>query len=333
MSATNKLRWGILGVANINNRLLPAFAKAPHVDLRAIASRDPARAQAAAKASGIPRAHGSYEALLADPDVDAVYIPLPNHLHAPFTRQAADAGKHVLCEKPLTPTEAEAWPLIDYCKSKDVQLMDGFMWPHHPRTPLLRRTIDQGRIGQVVRVAGAFTFHLPLDPGNIRLRPETAGGSLLDVGCYPVFGLRWAFAAEPVRAWATARFEHGVDLAMSGVVWLADGRVGTFDCGFTTPMRQWLEITGTEGVIRVPQMWIPDARAAFAIERDGREPEVIETPGHDQIVCMLEDFSLAVLENRPVRPEPREAALTLCLLDALGRSAREGRAVDVASAQ
>jgi predicted dehydrogenase len=329
MSATNKLRWGILGVAKINDRLLPAFAKAAHVDLRAIASRDLARAQAAARAAGIPRAHGSYEALLADPDIDAVYIPLPNHLHAPWARQAADAGKHVLCEKPLTPTEADAWPLIDHCKSKGVQLMDGFMWPHHPRTALLRRTIEEGAIGQVVRVAGAFTFRLPLDPGNIRLRPETAGGSLLDVGCYPVYGIRWAFGAEPVRAWATARFEKGVDLEMSGVLSLADGRVGTFDCGFTTPLRQWLEITGSEGMIRVPQMWLPEARAAFIIERDGHDPEPIETPGHDQIVCLLDDFSQAVLEKRPVRPEPREAALTLRVLDALARSAREGRAVDV----
>src|SRR5439155_5409528 len=138
----------------------------------------------AAVAANIPRAHGSYEALLADPDIDAVYIPLPNHLHAAYTRQAADAGKHVLCEKPLTVNEADAWPLIDYCKSKGVVLMDGFMWPHHPRTALIRRKIDEGIIGQVVRVGGAFTFRLPLEPANIRLRPEMGGGSLLDVGCY-----------------------------------------------------------------------------------------------------------------------------------------------------
>jgi predicted dehydrogenase len=326
--AENKLRWGILGVAKINDRLLPGFARARHVDLRAIASRDMAKAQAAARAVGIPRAHGSYEALLADPDVDAVYIPLPNHLHDPWTRRAADAGKHVLCEKPLTPTAAEARALVDYCKGKGVSLMDGFMWPHHPRTPLLRRKIDEGAIGRVVRVAGAFTFRLPPDPGNIRLRPETAGGSLLDVGCYPVYGIRWAFAAEPVRAYATARFENGVDVQMSGLVWLADGRVGAFDCGFTTPQRQWLEITGSEGVIRVPQMWVPDARAAFSIERDGQATEVIETPA-DQIACMLDDFSRAVLERAPVRPDPDEAVRTLRVLDALARSAREGKPIDV----
>ncbi len=329
MSATTRLRWGILGVAKINDRLLPAFARARHVELLAIASRDADRARAAARAAGIPRAHGSYEALLADPDVAAVYIPLPNHLHEPYTRLAADAGKHVLCEKPLTPAAASARALVDYCKSKGVQLMDGFMWPHHPRTAVIRKKIDEGAIGSVVRVAGAFTFRLPPDPDNIRLRPETAGGSLLDVGCYPVYGIRWAFAAEPVRAWASARFHNGVDLEMTGLVWLADGRVGAFDCGFTTPLRQWLEITGTEGVLRVPQMWLPDARAAFTIERDGRSPEVIETPGHDQIVCMLDDFSRAVLERRPVQPDADQAVGTLRVLDALARSAREEQTINV----
>jgi predicted dehydrogenase len=329
MTATNRLRWGILGVAKINDRLLPGFAKATHVELRAIASRDLARAQAAARKANIPRAHGSYESLLADRDIDAVYIPLPNHLHDPVTRLAADAGKHILCEKPLTPDPASARALIDYCASKGVKLMDGFMWPHHPRTALLRRKIDEGAIGQVVRVAGAFTFRLPPDPANIRLKPETAGGSLLDVGCYPLYGIRWAFTAEPGRAWATARYEHGVDVEMSGVVWLADGRVATFDCGFTTPLRQWLEITGTEGVIQVPQMWLPDERAAFTIDREGKGIEVIETPGHDQIVCMLEDFSRAVLDGTPVWPSAEEAERTLRVLDALARSAREGRAVEV----
>jgi predicted dehydrogenase len=329
MTATTKLRWGILGVAKINNRLLPGFAKAHRADLRAIASRDPGRAQAAAQAAGIPTAHGSYEALLADPAIDAVYIPLPNHLHDRWTRLAADAGKHILCEKPLTPTAAEALALVDYCKEKGVRLMDGFMWPHHPRTALLRRKLDEGAIGRVVRVAGTFTFALPPDPANIRLRPDTAGGSLLDVGCYPVFGIRWAFGAEPVRVFATARWEHDVDVEMTGLVWLADGRVGAFDCGFTMPQRQWLEITGSEGVLRVPQMWVPDARAEYILERDGREPEVVRCEGHDQIASMLDDFAAAVLDGAPVLLDPAEAVRTLRVLDALARSAREGRVIDV----
>src|SRR5207247_5448794 len=146
-------------------------------------------------------AYGSYEELRADPDVDAVYIPLPNSLHAEWTRKAAEHGKHVLCEKPLCPTAAEAADLVAYCRAAGVRLMDGFMWPHHPRTRRIRQMLDDGVIGPVQRVTAAFTFKMdPLSTDNIRLQPAMGGGSLLDVGCYPVFGIRWAFGAEPVRA-------------------------------------------------------------------------------------------------------------------------------------
>jgi xylose dehydrogenase (NAD/NADP) len=326
MPPSEKLRWGVLGVAKINDRLVPAFRQSAFAELRAVASRTAERAEAAAKAAGVPVAHGSYEALLDDPTVDAVYIPLPNTLHAEWTRRAAERGKHILCEKPLTPTAAEARELVAFCAARKVRLMDGFMWPHHPRTAQLRQFLDGGGIGRVERVAGAFTFPLkPLDPNNIRLRSDMAGGSLLDVGCYPVYGIRWAFGAEPVRVWATARHLHGVDVEMNGVVWLADGRVGAFDCGFTLPLRGWLEITGTEGVVRVPEMWLPGPRAEYFIQREGRPVEEATVEGHDQIVCMIDDFSRSALAGAPPRPEVDEAVKTLRVLDALARSAREGK--------
>jgi predicted dehydrogenase len=324
-----KLRWGILGVARINERLLPGFAKAKNAELRAIASRSAERARQAAAAAGIPTAYGSYEALLDDPTIDAVYNPLPNTLHAEWTRKAAQRGKHVLCEKPLCPTAAEAQELVDFCRARGVRLMDGFMWPHHPRTAKLRQFLDQGGIGEVRRVSGAFTFALPMDPANIRLRPETAGGSLLDVGCYPVYGIRWAFGAEPVAVAARAVYRYGVDVEMSGLLWLADGRLATFDCGFTQPLRQWLEVAGTEGVVLVCDMWLPADRAVFTVEREGRAPEKVAVEGEDQIVHMLEDFGRAVLHNEPVQPPPEEAVKTLRVLDALAKSAREGRVVEV----
>ncbi len=323
------LRWGILGVAKINERLLPAFAVAADADLVAIASRSPERARDAAAAAGIPAAHGSYEALLADPAVEAVYIPLPNTLHAEWTRRAADAGKHVLCEKPLAPTAAEAAELVAHCRKKGVRLMDGFMWPHHARTSRLRLLLDGGTIGAVRHVVGTFTFTLPLDPNNIRLRPELAGGSLLDVGCYPVYGIRWAFQAEPMRVYATARTLYGVDVAVSGVLEFGDGGVGLFDCGFTAPMRQWVEITGTEGVVRVPEMWVPQGPADYVIAKDGRGPERVVVEARDQVVCMIEDFGRAVRAGRDPQPAPEEAVRTLKVLDALARSAREGRPVEV----
>src|SRR5208283_4336694 len=155
---TRKLRWGILGVANNNKRVLPAFAKATHAELRAIASRSLERAQAAAAVAGIPTAYGSYERLLDDPLIDAIYNPLPNSLHAEWTMKAAEHGKHVLCEKPLAPTAAEAQRVVHFCRTKGVCLMDGFAWPHHPRTVRLRQMLDSQVLGELRRVTGTFTF-------------------------------------------------------------------------------------------------------------------------------------------------------------------------------
>jgi predicted dehydrogenase len=329
MITRRKVRWGILGVAKINNRLLPGFRAAARAELTAIASRDASRAAIAAKAAGIPTAHGSYEALLDDPSVDAVYIPLPNTLHAEWTRKAADRGKHVLCEKPLTPMAAEAAELVAFCRAKGVQLMDGFMWPHHPRTARLRRLLDAGSLGTIVRVTGAFTFLLDLEPANIRLQPELGGGSLLDVGCYPVYGIRWAFGAEPKAVYARGAYDQGVDVAMTGMVWFADGRTATFDCGFTQPLRGWLEITGREASVFVPEMWVPGRRANYFIRREGREPEEVVVEGEDQIARMIDNFSDAVQNGNSVRPSTDEAVKTLRVLDALARSAREGREVSL----
>jgi len=330
MPPTEPLRWGILGVAKINDRLLPAFSRATGARLTAIASRSLERAQAAAQAAGIPRALGSYEALLDDPEIDAVYNPLPNTLHAEWTRRAADRGKHVLCEKPLSPTAAEGRALVDHCRAKGVVLMEGFMWPHHPRTARLRQFLDEGSIGAVRRVAGAFTFRMqPLDPNNIRLRPELAGGSLLDVGCYPVYGIRWALGAEPVKAYATATYHDGVDIEMNGILWFPDRRMAAFDCGFTHPFRRWLEITGTEAVVWIPELWIPLPRATYYVYREGKPVEEVAVEGEDQVQHMIENFSRAVLENRPVTPPPEEAVKTLRVLDTLAKSAREGCVVDI----
>jgi predicted dehydrogenase len=325
-----KLRWGILGVAKINERLLHAFAKADHAELQAIASRSLDRARSAATAAGIPFAYGSYETLLNDPAVDAVYNPLPNTLHADWTIKAAERGKHILCEKPLAPTAAEAQRVIDVCRAKGVHLMDGFMWPHHPRTARLRQLLDSGGLGEIRRVTGTFTFPLkPLTSVNIRLQPELGGGSLLDIGCYPVYAIRWTFGAEPQRVYATATYHNSVDVEMNGILWFADGRVGTFDCGFTLPLRGWLEIVGTEALVRIPEMWLPPRHATWILQSTGGTGEEFAIEDEDQIVQMVENFSLAALENRPVHPPPEEAVRTLRVLDALAQSAREGRIVAV----
>jgi predicted dehydrogenase len=323
------LRWGILGVAKINDRLLPAFAQARGIELVGLASRSFDKARAAAAEAQLPNAYGSYEALLADQTIDVVYIPLPNHLHGEWVRRAADAGKHILCEKPLTPTAIEAESVISYCRARGVRLMDGFMWPHHPRTHRLKAFLNFGGIGTIHRVTSAFTFQLPVDPQNIRYQADAGGGSLLDVGCYPVYGIRWAMGAEPVKVYATATFVHGVDLCLSGTLWFANGAVATFDSGFQAPLRGWLEITGSTGVVRVPEMWLPGPDAEYEIHRDDRPMEVVCNPGANQIVCMLEAFAAAIREEHDPNPSPDEALKTLRVLDALWESATTGREVGV----
>lgn len=329
---SSKLRWGILGVAAINDRLIPAFRASTTAELRAIASRSLDKAQASAAAHGIPTAYGSYEALLADPTIDAVYNPLPNHLHDEWTRKAAEAGKHILCEKPLTCDAASAAALIAYCRARGVRLMDGFMWPHHPRTHKLRRFLDSGAIGTVKKVVAAFTFNLTgLPTSNIRMQPEAGGGGLLDVGCYTTYAIRWWMQREPVKVWAAASYVNGVDVAMSGVMIFDDGATASFDCGFTHPLRTWVEIVGSEAVIRVPNLWIPDERAVFHVCRQqgdfGESVEVVETPGENQMVHMLDDFAAAVAEHREPYPNPDEAVKSLRVMDALAKSAREGREI------
>lgn len=324
-----KLRWGILGVANINRRLIPAFRAAANAELTAIASRSMPKAAATARAVSILKAYGSYESLLDDPEIDAVYIPLPNHLHAPWTRKAAERGKHVLCEKPLAVTAAEARDVVDFCRSRGVRLLDGFMWPHHPRTAEMRQLIDDGAMGEVMHAHASFTFELDLDPANVRLQADMGGGSLLDVGCYPVYGIRWAFDGEPESVWATAKIEDGVDLSMCGILKFPGGRTASFDCGFTLPFRGSMEICGSIRTMRIPDMWLPPERAIYELEDDERRLEQFEVTGHNQIVRMIEEFGKAVFEKREPTPSAEEAVRTLRVLDALAQSAREGREVAV----
>lgn len=326
---SKKVRWGILGVAKINGRLIPALQQAGNAELRAIASRSLAKAEAAARPAGIPLAYGSYEELLRDPLIDAVYIPLPNHLHGTWAMQAADHGKHVLCEKPLAGDAAEAAQVVRHCRAKGVRLLDGFFWPHHPRTTLLRQKLDGGAIGQVRRVTACFTFQLELDPANIRLHPQMAGGSLMDVGCYPIYFARWVFQAEPVRVFATATFQHDVDLAMDGVLEFPGGRTALFDCGFTLPYRTHVEVVGTHGRISVPRMWLPDPTGTFHIIREDDQIETCATPPEDQTVHMVENFCAAILEERDPSPGPEQAVATLKVLDALRQSARTRQPVEV----
>ena len=246
------LRWGILSTADIGRKkVIPGLQAADRSTVVAIASRDEVRAREAAVALGIPRIHGSYEALLADPDVDAVYIPLPNHLHATWTIAAAQAGKHVLCEKPLATTAADAERMIDACDRAGVQLMEAFMYRHHPSWVAARELVQSGRIGKLVAVQSWFSYFND-DATNIRNIREYGGGALYDVGCYNVNLSRMLFESEPRRVEASIVRDvtSGVDILTSALLEFETG-VATFTCSTRAEDDQRVHIYGTEGRIDI----------------------------------------------------------------------------------
>ena len=328
MSAT-KLRWGVLGVAKINQQVIPAIHDADNAEMYGIASRSLEKAQQAAKHYNAAKSYGSYEALLDDPDVDVIYNPLPNSLHDVWTRNAIEKGKHVLCEKPLCPTADEAQALVDFCESKNLKLLDNFMWPHHPRTAEIRKQIDDGTIGEVRHVSTTFSFPMDMSQDNIRLESDLAGGSLLDIGCYPVYGIRWAMGSEPLRAFATAKFVRRVDLEMSAVLEFDNDRAAIFDCAFTRPYRGWFEITGDKGVIRVPNFWQPDDAANWIVTRLNEAPREHVIRGENHRVHVVQNFGRAILNDEPVTPSMDNAVNSLRVMDALLTSARDKTVVSL----
>jgi predicted dehydrogenase len=252
-----KLRWGILGCARISRRgLIPGIRAAETGTLIALASRDLTQARAWAREFKIPIYTGKYEELLADSNIDAVYIPLPNELHRPWVIAAADAGKHVLCEKPLALEANEARQMVEHCRSRNVLLMEAFMWRHQPRSLELRQHVAKGAIGELRLVRSSFSF--PIEEGDWRLDPTRGGGSLWDVGCYGLNAARFYTGAEPESVRAEAHFgPTGVDLTLAASLRFAGGVLASIDCSFEQPYRCACELVGTQGVIEVPDAYLP----------------------------------------------------------------------------
>ncbi len=323
-----RIRWGILSTARIGlTRFIPGAQAASNGEVVAIAGRDAARAASVAADLGIPRSYGSYEQLLADPEVDAIYNPLPNSMHAEWTLRAAEAGKAILCEKPLARDAAEAASVVEGCKRQGVLLMEAFMYRFHPQHARVRALIDGGAIGELHAVRTAFTFHMrALDPTNVRLQGDLAGGSLMDVGCYAVNAARMLFGAEPVAALAMQdyRSEFGVDVALAGVLQFPDRRMATLDCGFRAAGQGWYMAAGTTGTIEVPTAFVPGTADTLVIldDADGRREERI--PGVNQYTLEAEEFAAALLERRPPRYPAEDGVANMRAIDALYRSAREG---------
>ena len=328
-----KLRWGVLGCARIAvTRVIPAILNSQRGELVAVASRGEEKARETAGRLGIPKAYGSYEALLEDPDIDAVYIPLPNHLHREWTIRAARAGKHVLCEKPLALTAAEAEEMVRVCADAGVHLAEAFMYRHHPRIARIRQILASGEIGELRAIRGVFTFNRPEDKGNVRFVADYGGGSIYDVGCYPISASRWITGREPVAVTAHAFFspEHdNVDMAASGLVEYEGGVALTFFCGMWAEPQQTLEIIGSAGLIRVPVAFVSGENdAGFYVVTGGKE-RFEPAEGVNIYAVQADNFARAVLGEVPHLFPPEDAVKNMRVLEAALRSARERRRIEL----
>ncbi len=328
----HKIRWGVISTANIGRAaVLPAIQASRNGELVAVASRDGAKAAEFAAQLGIPRSCGAYEELLAAADIDAVYIPLPNSLHREWTVKSAEAGKHILCEKPLALNPAECAEMADAARAHNVKLMEAFMYRFHPRTAKVLELMASGVIGELRLIRAGFTFRLT-NPANIRLQADLGGGSLMDVGCYCVNLSRTVAGREPLRAQALASWgATGVDEQMVGLLEFSGGLPAQFDCALTLERREFYELAGTAGSLFVPGSFLPGAADALIYERHGRAGETVHrVPGVDQYRLMVEAFADCVLADLPVPYPPDEAAANLAAMAALYRSAHNnGQPVNV----
>jgi predicted dehydrogenase len=319
------MRWGLLSTANINRAILEGARGTDEATVVAVASRDRSRAEQYAREHGIERAHGSYEALLEDPDVDAVYVSLPNSLHVPWSIRALEAGKHVLCEKPLTRRAAEAEEAFAAAERAGRLLAEAFMWRHHPQARRMRELLDEGRIGRLRLVRGTFSFTIKRE-ADVRLAADLDGGSLMDVGCYCISGARLIAGAEPERVFGEQVLSpEGVDIAFSGTLRFPDDVIGQFDCGFAVSARDELEAVGDEGSLFLDDPWKGGA-PVIEVRRDGAVEEV-ETEAADPYTCELADFAAAARGDAPARFGAADALGQARAIEALYASAESGRAV------
>jgi predicted dehydrogenase len=297
--------------------------------LLAVASRDRSRSQAAARQWSIPRAYGSYEELLADAEVDVVYIPLPNSLHFDWTIAAVRAGKHVLCEKPLALDVESVDRMSAEANAAGRVVSEAFMYRHHAQTLKVKALIADGAVGSVRLVKGAFTFSLDRE-GDIRLCPELGGGSLWDIGCYPVSYARAILGEEPVEAFGwDVRGNTGIDESFAGQLRFPGGALAQFDCGFRSPYRTAIEIVGSEGTLFVPRPFKPGIDETIQLARGG-EAETIAVRSEELYAGEIEDIADAVLIGKPQRVSLADSRGNCATLVALLRSAREGRPVSLA---
>lgn len=321
--AEKVLKWGLLSTARINRALIPVLKSSKRNELAAVGSRDSGKAQAYAREWGIPKAVGTYEALLSDPEIDVIYNPLPNSLHAEWSIKALEAGKHVLCEKPLAMSAAEVDAMTQAAQENKRVLAEALMYRHHPQTRRIKELVDTGRLGKLRMIKGGFTFNLNR-PEDVRLKAELGGGSVWDLGSYPISFARLMAGAEPVEVFGWQELQGGVDVTFAGQVRFPDGLIAQFDCGFRTQQRQYMELAGSEGALSITTPFKPGLDEKLEIHR-GDEIEPVIIRGQQLYEGEVEDMADAVLKGQATRVSLADSRGTVATIEALLRSARTGR--------
>jgi len=323
----DKLHWGLLSTARINSAVIPPIRLSSRSELVGVASREQSKADAYARDHGIARAYGTYEAMLADPAINVIYNPLPNHLHAEWTVLAAEAGKHVLCEKPLALSLADIDRMIAAARANNVVVAEAFMYKHHPQTLKVLELLKNKPIGDLIAIKGVFTFDLSPRPADIRWMPDMGGGSIWDVGCYPISFARLIAQAEPIEVFGyQVTSASGVDEVFVGQMRFANGLLAQFESGFRSPYRTWLEVVGTRGSLYIASPFKPADRAFITLNYGDRSEQIEVNAGH-LYQGEIEDMEGAVLDGKPQRIPLEDSRHNVALILALLESARTGQVV------
>ncbi|HSR34955.1 MAG TPA: Gfo/Idh/MocA family oxidoreductase [Anaerolineae bacterium] len=322
-----KVRWGLLSTADIGlTKVIPGMMQGKYIEMVGIASRNLGKAQAAAEQLGFSKAYGSYEELLADPEIQAVYIPLPNHLHVPWSIRALAAGKHVLCEKPIGLSSAEGQKLLDESKKyPDLRVMEAFMYRHHPQWQRAKELVQEGGIGELRTIQTFFSYYND-DPDNIRNMADIGGGGLMDIGCYCISLSRFLFGAEPRRVVGILEYDpiFETDRLASGIMDFGNG-TSTWTCSTQLNDYQRVHIVGTKGRVEIEIPFNPPPDQPCKIWHQwGDEIEEIVLDVVDQYTVQGDLFSLAVLEDTPVPTPLEDAVANMKVIEAIVRSGKEG---------
>jgi xylose dehydrogenase (NAD/NADP) len=328
ISAQTVIRWGLLSTARINRSLIPPIRQSMHSELAAVASRSQDQASAYAQEWDIPKAYGSYEELLDDPQLDAIYISLPNSMHTDWTIKALHAGKNVLCEKPMCMTVEELDRIDEVVASTGKVATEAFMYRHHPQTLKVKELLDSGAIGELRLVRGTFSYKLR-DPENPRLDDGLGGGSIWDVGCYPISYARFLAGSEPeeVFGWQL-NSPTNVDIFFAGQMRFANHAYAQFDSSFDVPFRVEIEVIGSEGMISIPNPYKPGKNDKIAFTHDNKT-ETVTIRGEELYIGEVVDMENAILHAQPPRISLADSRGNVAAICALLESAHLGQPIKV----